>query len=197
MSEETSNVADEFSELCDAMRDKYEMPESDWKALLDKGMALYARLPKGAIGEDDVQLATNTNALTALDQTRHHLEREFGEYEEQLGDAAAFARENEDSEWQKLAIAAEWGRNSMGAARIIAQFHVDRVFVYVASQGNHGAGVQHLVDAATARLAADPLNHRAVVRMSELLVSPEAAELLRTGFCDWPRAYQAAQESEQ
>ena len=30
MSEETPNVADEFSELCDAMREKYGMPEGDW-----------------------------------------------------------------------------------------------------------------------------------------------------------------------
>ena len=40
-----SHVADEFSELCDALRDKYGMSEGDWKALLDNGMALYARIP--------------------------------------------------------------------------------------------------------------------------------------------------------
>ena len=35
------------SELCDAMRDKYGMPESS-KALLDNGMALYAWIPEEA-----------------------------------------------------------------------------------------------------------------------------------------------------
>ena len=67
MSEETPNVADEFSELCDGLRDKYGMPDGDWKALLDKGMALYARIPEGALSFEGVQVVTNESALTAVD----------------------------------------------------------------------------------------------------------------------------------
>lgn len=170
------NVADEFSELCDAMRDKYGMPEGDWKALLDKGMALYGRIPEGAIGEEDVQLATNTNALTAVDEVRDALERMFGELEEELRDAVPKEVVDAGSEEEKLAIAADVGRITMGVARQIAQHRIDNLLVRIGSQGNHGAGVHHFVEAATARLAAEPGGlESSYLRIAQLLVSPEAA----------------------
>ena len=42
------NLADDFSELCDALKAKYDMTEGDWKALLDMGMALYNTNPAAA-----------------------------------------------------------------------------------------------------------------------------------------------------
>ena len=42
------NLADDFSELCDALKAKYDMTEGDWKALLDMGMALYNTNPVAA-----------------------------------------------------------------------------------------------------------------------------------------------------
>ena len=42
------NLADDFSELCDALKAKYDMTEGDWKALLDMGMGLYNANPVAA-----------------------------------------------------------------------------------------------------------------------------------------------------
>lgn len=39
------NLVDDYSELCDELKDRYKMTESDWKALLDLGMALYKKIP--------------------------------------------------------------------------------------------------------------------------------------------------------
>ena len=181
---ETHNVADEFSELCDALRAKYSMSEGDWKALLDRGRDLYARLPEGAPSEEDVQLAaeaamaTNTNALTAVDFLRDALEKMFGELEEELRDAVPKEVVDPGSEEEKRAIAADAGGNTMGVARQIAQHRIDNLLVLIGSQGNHGAGVQPLVEAATARLAAEPWGlEGSYRRIAQLLVSPGAEAL--------------------
>ena len=43
--ESEPNLVDDYSELCDELKAKYEMTEGDWKALLDLGMALYMKSP--------------------------------------------------------------------------------------------------------------------------------------------------------
>ena len=42
---EPSNLVDDYSDLCDTLKDKYKMTDGDWKILLDSGMALYKHSP--------------------------------------------------------------------------------------------------------------------------------------------------------
>lgn len=39
------NLVDDYSDLCDTLKDKYKMTDGDWKILLESGMALYKYSP--------------------------------------------------------------------------------------------------------------------------------------------------------
>ena len=150
---ETHNVADEFSELCDALRAKYSMPDGDWKALLDKGMALYARLPEGAPSEEAVARAATDSALTAFNVVRLDLGPIFGALEAQLRDAVPEDVEA-GSEEEKRAIAAAGGADGMGSARQVFLQRIDTWLDNIGTRGTPSADVIHVVEAATARLEA-------------------------------------------
>ena len=42
---EPSKLVDDYSDLCDTLKDKYKMTDGDWKTMLDSGMALYKYTP--------------------------------------------------------------------------------------------------------------------------------------------------------
>ena len=150
---EAPNVADEFSELCDAMRDKYGMPEGDWKALLDKGMALYARIPEGALSFEGVQVVTNESALTAVDVIRRDLDPILGRLEEGLRNGVA-KEENAESKKPEREIGADegaaWAAELM---RNLVQHRIDTMLEDIGVRGNPRPATQLLAEAATARLA--------------------------------------------
>ena len=42
---EPSKLVDDYSDLCETLKEKYKMTDGDWKILLDSGMALYKYSP--------------------------------------------------------------------------------------------------------------------------------------------------------
>ena len=153
MSEETPSVAKEFSELCDALRDKYEMPEGDWKALLDKGMALHARIPEGALSFEAVQVVGHESALNAVDVLRRDLDPILSRVEEGLRngvakeeDAGSKKPEREMGADEGAAWAAELMRN-------LVQYRIDLMLKDIGEHGNVRPATQHLAEAAIVRLA--------------------------------------------
>ena len=42
---EPAKLVDDYSDLCDTLKDKYKMTDGDWKTMLDSGMALYKCSP--------------------------------------------------------------------------------------------------------------------------------------------------------
>ena len=42
---EPAKLVDDYSDLCDTLKDKYKMTDGDWKTMLDSGMALYKYTP--------------------------------------------------------------------------------------------------------------------------------------------------------
>ena len=193
MSEETPSVADEFSELCDAMRDKYGMPESDWKALLDKGMALYARIPEGALCFEGVRVVANESALTAVDVLRRDLDVILGRVERGLRNGVA--KEDAESKKPEREIGSDegaaWAAELM---RNLVQHRIDTMLTDIGERSNSRPSVMVLAEAATARLAeraaafresprphpvldAAVLDRRVVAAVTELLEAPlESAE---------------------
>ena len=150
---EAPNVAEEFSELCDAMRDKYGMPDGDWKALLDQGMALYARIPEGALSFEGVQVVTNESALTAVDVLRRDLEFILGRVEIGLRNGVA-KEEDAGSEKPEREIGADegaaWAAELM---RNLVQHRSDTLLEELGERGNSRPATRLLAEAATARLA--------------------------------------------
>ena len=150
---EAPNAADEFSELCDALRDKYGMPDGEWKALLDKGMALYARIPEGALSFEEVQVVRNENALTAVDVLRRDLDPILGRLEEGLRNGVA-KEEDAGSEKPEREIGADEG--AAWAAELIRNVvlhRTDLLLVELGERGNCRPATRLLAEAATARLA--------------------------------------------
>ena len=39
------NLVDQYSDLCETLKDKYKMTDGDWKTMLESGMALYKYSP--------------------------------------------------------------------------------------------------------------------------------------------------------
>ena len=123
-------------ELCDALRDKYEMPEGDWKALLDKGMALHARIPEGALSFEAVQVVGHESALNAVDVLRRDLDPILSRVEEGLRngvakeeDAGSKKPEREMGADEGAAWAAELMRN-------LVQYRIDLMLKDIGEHGN-------------------------------------------------------------
>ena len=194
MSEETPSVADEFSELCDAMRDKYGMPESDWKALLDKGMALYARIPEGALSFEGVQVVANESALTAVDVLRRDLDFILGRVEVGLRNGVAKEEDAESKKPEREIGSDEGAAWAAELMRNLVQHRIDTMLTDIGERSNSRPSVRVLAEAATARLAeraaafresprphpvlhAAVLDRRVVAAVTELLEAPlESAE---------------------
>ena len=84
------NLVDDYSELCDALRDKYEMTDGDWKALLDMGMALYKKSLRAPAAShagtsrliEEIQAEINRHAAAFLrNATDAHVDAEVAEAE--------------------------------------------------------------------------------------------------------------------
>ena len=172
---EAPSVADEFSELCDALRDKYGMPDGDWKALLDKGMALYARIPEGALSFEAVRIVTNDSALTAADVIRRDLDPILRRLEEGLRNGVS-KEEDAGSKKPEREIGADEG--AAWAAELMRNVVLHRIDLFLADIGERGnprPATRRLAEAATARLAEraaalreSPRPHPAVLQRREV-----------------------------
>ena len=150
---EAPNAVDEFSELCDALRDKYGMPDGEWKALLDKSMALYTRIPEGALSFEAVQIVKNDSALTAVETMRLDLDPILHRLEEGLRNGVS-KEEDAGSEKPEREIGADEG--AAWAAELIRNVVLHRIDTFLTDLGQGGnsrPATQLLVEGATARLA--------------------------------------------
>ena len=131
---EAHSVADEFSELCDALRDKYGMPDGDWKALLDKGCALRED-PRGALSFEAVRIMTNDSALTAADVIRRDLDPILRRLEEGLRNGVS-KEEDAGSKKPEREIGADEG--AAWAAELMRNVVLHRIDLFLADIGERG-----------------------------------------------------------
>ena len=95
----------DFSEFCETLREKYDMTEADWMALLNHGQTLFNRLPQGTISREDAYRQARTFALNCVEDVQRDMDGVLTALSERLHDKAFLKQTEVDagSEEQKRA----------------------------------------------------------------------------------------------
>lgn len=99
------NADTDFSEFCETLREKYDMTEGDWMALLNHGQTLFNRLPEDTISREDAYRHTRTFALNCVEDVQRDMDRVLIALSDRLHDKAFLKQAEVDagSEEQKRA----------------------------------------------------------------------------------------------
>lgn len=84
----TPNVDTDFPEFCETLREKYDMTEGDWMALLNHGQTLFNRLPEGTISREESRRRARRFALAAVEDVERDMDRVLDTLSERLHDKA-------------------------------------------------------------------------------------------------------------
>ena len=99
------NADTDFPEFCETLREKYDMTEADWMALLNHGQTLFNRLPQGTISREDAYRQARNFALNCVEDVERDMDGVLTALSERLHDKAFLKQAEVDagSEEQKRA----------------------------------------------------------------------------------------------
>lgn len=120
------NEDTDFSEFCETLREKYDMTEGDWMALLNHGQTLFNRLPQGTISLEESRRRARRFALAAVEDVDRDMDRVLIALSDRLHDKAFLKQAEVDagSDEQKSATLA---RGTAWAITIFGPLIRDRI----------------------------------------------------------------------